>query len=414
MPYKLRKAPNRDLYWVVTIETGKKHSKDPIPIEKAKGQMRILESVIEGGSIRAIKAVRRQRYEAEEIARQNRHWAQDLEEDRIQARENIHTQPLPTVRTAIRKRRSKLETIPEIEGNGKYTDKLNSGIDSTLAHFYPDVAVKYYGYFNSIRNKAKKELQAVGPTFGNEERRKKKERIVNNAINDATIFANSRGRRGSGKYDDVKKDLADITREQEVDYATKPKQKKARLEQRVTSGTQLLDAKHEFTLKQSDTHTGLLNPDGTVYKIDIKKSPLYPNIRLMSYVLTERNGRPTPDEIGHRVILNIISPGKFEYYNSTGEQYGDLPKSVRYVAEKYGTPMNDSNEPHQGDAPICQRHSLNRACFNGTNKEYNAMITREATKEGLTFDEYIWDKTQLEVYKLKAKPKGSGRCNCCN
>ena len=46
MPYKLRKAPNRNLYWVVTSETGKKHSKDPIPIEKAKAQMRVLESVL--------------------------------------------------------------------------------------------------------------------------------------------------------------------------------------------------------------------------------------------------------------------------------------------------------------------------------------------------------------------------------
>lgn len=49
MPYKLRKAPNRDLYWVVTIETGKKHSKQPISMEKAKAQMRILESVLFGG-----------------------------------------------------------------------------------------------------------------------------------------------------------------------------------------------------------------------------------------------------------------------------------------------------------------------------------------------------------------------------
>jgi carbonic anhydrase len=49
MPYKLRKAPNRDLYWVVTIETKKKHSKEPIPIEKAKAQMRILESALHGG-----------------------------------------------------------------------------------------------------------------------------------------------------------------------------------------------------------------------------------------------------------------------------------------------------------------------------------------------------------------------------
>jgi hypothetical protein len=48
MPYKLRKAPKRDLYWVVTIETGKKHSKDPIPKDKAKAQLRILESALEG------------------------------------------------------------------------------------------------------------------------------------------------------------------------------------------------------------------------------------------------------------------------------------------------------------------------------------------------------------------------------
>ena len=42
MPYKLRKAPNRDLYWVVNKETGKKHSKDPLPKETAKAQMRAL------------------------------------------------------------------------------------------------------------------------------------------------------------------------------------------------------------------------------------------------------------------------------------------------------------------------------------------------------------------------------------
>lgn len=49
MPYKLRKAPNRNLYWVITIETKKKHSKEPIPLEKAKAQMRILESALVGG-----------------------------------------------------------------------------------------------------------------------------------------------------------------------------------------------------------------------------------------------------------------------------------------------------------------------------------------------------------------------------
>jgi hypothetical protein len=42
MPYKLRKAPKRDLYWVVSTETGKKHSKEPIQKDKAEAQMRLL------------------------------------------------------------------------------------------------------------------------------------------------------------------------------------------------------------------------------------------------------------------------------------------------------------------------------------------------------------------------------------
>ena len=49
MPYKLRKAPKKELYWVITIETGKKHSKLPIPLDKAKAQMRILETTLQGG-----------------------------------------------------------------------------------------------------------------------------------------------------------------------------------------------------------------------------------------------------------------------------------------------------------------------------------------------------------------------------
>jgi len=60
MPYKLRKAPNRNLYWVVTTETGRKHSKDPIPLDKAKAQMRILESALVGSG--AVKEVRNKRH----------------------------------------------------------------------------------------------------------------------------------------------------------------------------------------------------------------------------------------------------------------------------------------------------------------------------------------------------------------
>ena len=41
MPYKLRKAPKRELYWVVG-EDGKKHSVEPLPLETAKKQMTAL------------------------------------------------------------------------------------------------------------------------------------------------------------------------------------------------------------------------------------------------------------------------------------------------------------------------------------------------------------------------------------
>ena len=52
MPYKLRKAPKKNLYWVVSIETGKKHSLAPIPLKRAEAQMRALyRSVrLEGGA----------------------------------------------------------------------------------------------------------------------------------------------------------------------------------------------------------------------------------------------------------------------------------------------------------------------------------------------------------------------------
>lgn len=42
MPYKLRKVPKKDLFWVVSKETGKKHSKEGLPKETAKAQMRAL------------------------------------------------------------------------------------------------------------------------------------------------------------------------------------------------------------------------------------------------------------------------------------------------------------------------------------------------------------------------------------
>ena len=42
MPYVLRKAPKRDLYWVVNKDTKQKYSKDPLPKARAEAQMRAL------------------------------------------------------------------------------------------------------------------------------------------------------------------------------------------------------------------------------------------------------------------------------------------------------------------------------------------------------------------------------------
>jgi hypothetical protein len=53
MPYKLRKVPKKDLYWVIA-EDGKHMSKEGLPIERAKAQMRALyasEHSMKGGSI---------------------------------------------------------------------------------------------------------------------------------------------------------------------------------------------------------------------------------------------------------------------------------------------------------------------------------------------------------------------------
>ena len=66
MPYKIRKAPKKELYWVITIETGKKHSKLPIPLDKAKAQMRILETALDGGMLGAFQMAQRKKAEEEE------------------------------------------------------------------------------------------------------------------------------------------------------------------------------------------------------------------------------------------------------------------------------------------------------------------------------------------------------------
>lgn len=45
MPYRLRKAPNKNLYWVVG-EDGSHKSLEPLPKERAQAQMRALYAVM--------------------------------------------------------------------------------------------------------------------------------------------------------------------------------------------------------------------------------------------------------------------------------------------------------------------------------------------------------------------------------
>lgn len=42
MPYALRKAPNRDLYFVFNKETKKKYSREPLPKDVATAQLKAL------------------------------------------------------------------------------------------------------------------------------------------------------------------------------------------------------------------------------------------------------------------------------------------------------------------------------------------------------------------------------------
>jgi hypothetical protein len=56
MPYKLRKVPKKDLYWVVSKESGRKHSKEGLPKQQAKAQMRALYAA-ESGAVMKGKAL---------------------------------------------------------------------------------------------------------------------------------------------------------------------------------------------------------------------------------------------------------------------------------------------------------------------------------------------------------------------
>ena len=51
MPYKLRKCRGKDLYWVITKTTGEKHSNEPLPLERAKAQMKALYASMKGSGI---------------------------------------------------------------------------------------------------------------------------------------------------------------------------------------------------------------------------------------------------------------------------------------------------------------------------------------------------------------------------
>jgi len=63
MPYSLRKAPKKDLYWVVNKVTGRKYSKSPLPLERAQSQRRAIyaseKGYMRGGSTTGLAAGQR-------------------------------------------------------------------------------------------------------------------------------------------------------------------------------------------------------------------------------------------------------------------------------------------------------------------------------------------------------------------
>jgi hypothetical protein len=61
MPYKLRKSPNKNLYWVVTKSTGRKHSIKPLPKSRAKKQMAALYAIEKGYTLKNRRSSRNYR-----------------------------------------------------------------------------------------------------------------------------------------------------------------------------------------------------------------------------------------------------------------------------------------------------------------------------------------------------------------
>lgn len=53
MPYKLKKVRNKDLYYVINIENGHRHSKEPLTKEMAKKQLRAINMHYSGAGLRA-------------------------------------------------------------------------------------------------------------------------------------------------------------------------------------------------------------------------------------------------------------------------------------------------------------------------------------------------------------------------
>lgn len=59
MPYLIRKARGKQLYWVMNAESGRKYSKSPIPLARAESQRRALYAVENGYVLRKSSRSRR-------------------------------------------------------------------------------------------------------------------------------------------------------------------------------------------------------------------------------------------------------------------------------------------------------------------------------------------------------------------
>jgi len=147
-------------------------------------------------------------------------------------------------------------------------------------------------------------------------------------------------------------DIIELNRiTKEYEETTDPKVKKEKLKKDVNLTSRQLLESFEFN-KWEENDRG----DYIFWESDSTKAGM-DKVSLITYLI--KNG----DVIPHRITIICRDDG-LVYYNSTGEKFENLPKDLQeYILINYCKPLIEENLiAHQTRAPICERHSLLRAC----------------------------------------------------